>query len=162
MARLKVSTGRPYESPSSSKERRGVLRWSSEKPRHASQKTSMPLVKTSGKKSRLVGVGRSQPGVERLAVGELSFLSLKNFLVLMALASITVLLVLGLVRSNHQAVSYSYEISGLTGIRLNALEKNRQLKMEMAQMTSLDQLEKVAKETLGLVVPQKGQIVVID
>jgi hypothetical protein len=59
-------------------------------------------------------------------------------------------------------VAYGYEISGLTQTRLKALESNRQLKMELAQVTSLDQLEAVAKTALGLVVPQQGQIVVIE
>lgn len=83
-------------------------------------------------------------------------------MILATVAMVAVLVVLGLVRSNHQAVSHSYQLSHLTQQKLNLLETNRQLKAELAKVSSLAHLETVALETLGLVVPQKGQIVVID
>ncbi len=67
-----------------------------------------------------------------------------------------------LVRSNHLAVSHSYEISELTQNKMDLLEVNRQLKTELAQVSSLEHLEKAARETLGLITPRQGQIVVIE
>jgi|GEM_PF-1720138 len=93
----------------------------------------------------------------------LSFLSVRNFCVLAGLALVVILLVLGMVRSNHQAVAYSYEISELTQKKLQLLEENRSLSSELAQASSLPQLEKAVRNSLKkLIRPQQGQIVVID
>jgi hypothetical protein len=72
------------------------------------------------------------------------------------------LLVWGMVQSNHQAVAYSYELSELTQEKLRVLEINRQLKAELARTGSLDQLEIAARQKAGLITPKQGQIVVID
>lgn len=92
----------------------------------------------------------------------LSFLSVRNFCVLAGLALVVILLVLGMVRSNHQAVAYSYQISELTQKKLRLLEDNRSLSSELAQASSLPQLELAVKSGLNLISPQQGQIVVID
>lgn len=92
----------------------------------------------------------------------LSFLSVRNFCILAGLALVVILLVLGMVRSNHQAVAYSYEISELTQKKLQLLEENRSLSSELAQASSLPQLEKAVRNGLNLISPKQGQIVVID
>lgn len=92
----------------------------------------------------------------------LSFLSARNFCVLAGLALVVILLVLGMVRSNHQAVAYSYEISELTQKKLRLIETNRRLSSELAAISSLAQLEKATRTKLNLISPQQGQIVVID
>lgn len=92
----------------------------------------------------------------------LSFLSVRNFCVLAGLALVVILLVLGMVRSNHQAVAFSYEISELTQKKLKLIETNRRLGSELAAVSSLEQLEKATRTRLDLISPQQGQIVVID
>lgn len=95
----------------------------------------------------------------------LSFLSARNFCVLAGLALVVIMLVLCMVRSNHQAVAFSYEISDLTQKKLRLIEDNRSLSSELAQAGSLPQLEKATRSKLlhlNLTSPQQGQIVVID
>lgn len=92
----------------------------------------------------------------------LAFLSARDFFVLFAAAAAAIFVVGLLVRSNHLAVSHSYEISELTQTKMDLLEVNRQLKTELAQVASLEHLEKAARETLGLITPRQGQIVVIE
>ena len=94
--------------------------------------------------------------------GPLSFLSARQTMLLATVALVSVLVVWGLMRSNHQAVAHSYELSHLTQKKVTLLEDNRQLKAELARVSSLVHLESAAASTLGLVVPQNGQIVVID
>ena len=40
-------------------------------------------------------------------------------------------------------------------------QENRELKLELAKMTSPDRLEALARQRLGLVTPEKGQVVVL-
>ena len=40
-------------------------------------------------------------------------------------------------------------------------QENRELKVELATMTSPDRLEAMARQRLGLVQPEKGQVVVL-
>lgn len=97
-----------------------------------------------------------------MVVPDLSSLSLRKFLVLSGLGMGLVLVILGLVLSSHMAVSHSYDLSGLIQDKIRLVEVNRQLKTELARFSSLDQLEVVARETLSMVTPQQGQIVVIE
>lgn len=100
--------------------------------------------------------------VPDIPTSPLSFMSVRNFCILAGLALVVILLVLGMVRSNHQAVAYSYEISELTQRKLQLLEENRSLSSELAQASSLPQLEKAVRNGLNLISPKQGQIVVID
>lgn len=141
---------------------RGGLSWA--------QSSSAAAVSPIGERLRLSQRSRRPaavsvsptPTISDIEAGPLSFLSARQTMILATVAMVAVLVVLGLVRSNHQAVSHSYQLSHLTQQKLNLLETNRQLKAELAKVSSLAHLETVALETLGLVVPQKGQIVVID
>lgn len=103
-----------------------------------------------------------QPTVPDIVTPPLSFLPLRNFCVLAGLALMVILLVLGMVRSNHQAVAYSYEISELTQKKLRLMETNRRLSSELASVSALPQLERASRVHLNLISPQQGQIVVID
>jgi cell division protein FtsL len=95
-------------------------------------------------------------------VQPLPLLALRHFLILSAISIAVILLVWGLVHSNHLSVSLSYEISALTQERLALQETNRQLKTELTGVGSLAQLEEAALNVLGLITPNQGQIVVID
>jgi len=91
-----------------------------------------------------------------------SLLSLRHFIILSATALIGILLIFGLVRSNHLSLALSYEISSLTQERLTLQEINRQLKTELTGVGSLSQLEEAARNVLGLITPSQGQIVVVE
>jgi cell division protein FtsL len=89
-------------------------------------------------------------------------LPVRHFLILSAAVFAAVVLVWGLVRSNHLSVALSYEISALTQERLTLQEINHQLKTELTAVGSLAQLEEAARDVLGLVTPNQGRIVVIE
>ncbi len=97
-----------------------------------------------------------------IADGPLSFLTARQFCVLILVTLTAVMLVWGMIRSNHRAVGYSYEISRLTKQKTELLETNRRLNAELAGLVTLEQLEAVARDNLGLITPQQGQIVVIE
>ena len=142
----------------------GAMKWNG-KTRSNSKKESIPRIRLTRPESvRKAPETRyeAQPAVPDLAAPPLSFLSLRNFCLLTALAVMGVLLVWGMVRSNHQAINHGYEIYELTQKKTRLLETNRRLNAELISVSSLDQLEKVARENLGMITPQQGQIVVID
>jgi len=60
-----------------------------------------------------------------------------------------------------QVVQLGYVLS--TGSRLQSRleQENRELKIELATMTSPDRLESLARRRLGLRSPEKGQVVVL-
>jgi cell division protein FtsL len=97
-----------------------------------------------------------------LEVRPLPFLPARHFFILSAIVVVSIILVWGLVRSNHLSVALSYEISALTLEKLALQETNRQLKTELTGVGSLAQLEEAARNVLGLITPNQGQIVVID
>ena len=97
-----------------------------------------------------------------LEIQPLPFLPVRHFFILSAIVIVSILLVWGLVRSNHSSVALSYEISALTLEKLALQEINRQLKTELTGVGSLAQLEEAARNVLGLITPNQGQIVVID
>lgn len=69
---------------------------------------------------------------------------------------------LGIVWSNHQIVQTGYSISDLHKQKDQMSDYNRKLKVELANLTSLDRLERVAKTELGLVNPGPEQVQVIE
>ncbi|MDR2141136.1 MAG: cell division protein FtsL [Deltaproteobacteria bacterium] len=98
----------------------------------------------------------------RLPDETLSFLSARNFFLV---ATAVVILFLGLlvyIRVSHTQNELGMDISRLTNYQVQLQEENRRLKVELARLASLDDLEIVARRDLGLVSPSQGQIVVID
>ena len=160
MSVSRVKVGLPLDSPRAKVA--GAMKWSaSPRPR-----------REAAPRLRLERVGSRRPAVETetaapqatpdISAAPLTFLSSGHFAFLAGLVVLVLLLVWGMVQSNHQAVAYSYELSALTQEKLRVLEVNRQLKAELARIGSLDQLEIAAREKAGLITPKQGQIVVID
>jgi len=141
----------------------GAMKWNG-KTRSKKESSSPRIRLTRPESVRVAPETRfeAQPALPDIAAPPLSFLSLRNFCLLVALAMMVVLLVWGMVRSNHQAINHGYEIYELTQKKTRLLETNRRLNAELIRVSSLDQLEKVARENLGMITPQQGQIVVID
>lgn len=132
----------------------GGLKW-----RNALKGAAAPLRLGAGPRRVAEGAGDAPANI---AAQPLPFLSARNFLALVFFAALVILPVGRLAFSNHQSVAESYEISQLTQTKMDLLETNRRLKAELAALGSLTLLEKAARDTLGLVTPGEGQIVVID
>lgn len=161
MATSSVKVGRPLSGPT--RRTRGELAWVRPGRFSSGQAASRPLSREAAFRLRAgdssVDIALAAPD---MVVPALSSLSLRQFLTLAGLGTGLVLLILGLVISSHLAVSHSYDLSDLIQQKIGLVEVNRQLKTELARVSSLDQLEVVARETLSLVTPRPGQIVVID
>ena len=78
------------------------------------------------------------------------------------------LLVLGLIGAvlvhvwlRLQVVRMGYVLSTTSKLQTRLEQENRELKVELATMTSPDRLEALARRRLGLVQPEKGQVVVL-
>lgn len=164
MSISRVKVGLPIDSPGG--RLRGGVKWSDQsRSRHDQPRRTRLTVKTkpaTPKAKPALDPVAAPLAAPNISAGPLSFLSARHFLALVSLALVALLLVWFLVQSNHMAVAYSYEISDLTQQKLRLIETNRQLNAELAQASSLSQLEEVARAKLGLITPQQGQIVVID
>jgi cell division protein FtsL len=78
------------------------------------------------------------------------------------------LLVLGLIGAvlvhvwlRLQVVRMGYVLSTTSKLQTRLEQENRELKVELATMTSPDRLEALARQRLGLVQPENGQVVVL-
>ena len=60
-----------------------------------------------------------------------------------------------------QVVRMGYVLSTTSKLQARLEQENRELKVELATMTSPDRLEAMARQRLGLVQPEKGQVVVL-
>lgn len=158
MSTSRVMVGRPIDRPDG--RTRGGLKWSGQARSTKDRSRNVPVKTVLAKPA--VPPAAAPLAAPNLTADPLSFLSGRHFLALVTLALVGVLLVWGLMRSNHVAVAHSYEISDLTQQKLRLLETNRQLNTELARVSSLQQLEDAARGQLGLITPRQGQIVVID
>jgi cell division protein FtsL len=73
------------------------------------------------------------------------------------------LFILGLVHVwlRLQVVHMGYVLSTTTKLQGRLEQENRELKVEMASLTSPDRLEAMARRRLGLMPPEKGQVLVL-
>jgi cell division protein FtsL len=60
-----------------------------------------------------------------------------------------------------QVVQMGYVLSTISKFHGRLEQENRELKVELATLTSPDRLEALARNRLGLVPPEKGQIIVL-
>ncbi len=80
----------------------------------------------------------------------------------LALAAVPPLLVLlAAIWANLETVRLGYQLAKVGRQRETLLERNRQLRMERAQATSLARVDTIARRTLGLVPPSPEQILLI-
>ncbi len=99
--------------------------------------------------------GNRKPKVSFLAQGNRLFLACSTALVFVAFA-------LAFVWTNYQAIQMGYLTSNLHQERTQMIELNRKLKVELANLSSLDRLEKTATKDLGLVTPKPEQLQVVE
>lgn len=60
-----------------------------------------------------------------------------------------------------QVVHLGYILSTTSKLQNQLEQENRELKVELATLTSPDRLEAMARARLGLVEPEKGQVVIL-
>lgn len=60
-----------------------------------------------------------------------------------------------------QVVYMGYVLSTTTKLQNQLEQENRQLKVEIATLTSPERLQAMARSRLGLMPPQKGQVIVL-
>lgn len=63
--------------------------------------------------------------------------------------------------SHHQIISLSYEISQASREAQELLQDNKKLRVEWAALKSPRRIEKMASQELGLVSPQKEQLIIV-
>ena len=69
--------------------------------------------------------------------------------------------VLGHVWLRLQVVRMGYVLSTMSKLQARLERENRELKIELATLTSPDRLDALARQRLGLTAPEKGQIIVL-
>jgi cell division protein FtsL len=60
-----------------------------------------------------------------------------------------------------QVVHMGYVLSTTNKLENQLEQENRELKVELATLTSPDRLEAMARKRLGLVPPEKGQVIIL-
>lgn len=60
-----------------------------------------------------------------------------------------------------QVIHVGYVLSTTSKVRSQLEQENRELKLELATLTSPDRLEEKARARLGLRAPEKGQVVIL-
>ena len=84
-----------------------------------------------------------------------------RFLLLASLSLCLIAAVLVHVWLRLQVVHMGYVLSTTSKLQSRLEQENRELKIELATMTSPDRLEALARRRLGLVPPEKGQVIVL-
>ena len=60
-----------------------------------------------------------------------------------------------------QVLRMGYMLSTTSRLQTRLEQENRELKVELATLTSPDRLEALARHRLGLAAPEKGQVIVL-
>ena len=86
---------------------------------------------------------------------------LQNFFTTILMGLCFVSLALLQVWLRLQAVHLGYVLSTTTKLQKQLKQENRELRLELATLTSPEHLEKMARLRLGLREPEKGQVVIL-
>lgn len=84
-----------------------------------------------------------------------------HFLAAFFLTLCLVILALVHVWLRLRVVHMGYVLSTTSKLQSQLEQENRELKVELATLTSPDRLEAMARRRLGLVSPEKGQVVIL-
>ncbi|MGN6732218.1 MAG: cell division protein FtsL [Candidatus Binatia bacterium] len=85
----------------------------------------------------------------------------RHFVCVAGLALVLVGVVLVHVWLRLQVVKTGYVLATATKLQARLEQENRELQIELATLTSPDRLESSARRRLGLVPPEKGQVIVL-
>ncbi len=69
--------------------------------------------------------------------------------------------ILGHVWLRLQVVHMGYVLSTASKLQSRLEQENRELKVELATLTTRDRIEEMARRRLGLTAPQKGQVTIL-
>ena len=67
----------------------------------------------------------------------------------------------GAIWANNETVRLGYQLVKVNQQRETMVEKQRQLQMEYAQAAALSRVEKIARQSLGLVPPTLDQVILV-
>ncbi|MBW2621486.1 MAG: cell division protein FtsL [Deltaproteobacteria bacterium] len=98
--------------------------------------------------------GNAKRAVSFWAGGYRLFLALSFLIMLIAFTMV-------LVSINHQSVQTGYDITRLNKEQIRLMDLNAKLKVEFANLTALDRLDRLARDSLGLAAPRPDQVTVI-
>ena len=87
--------------------------------------------------------------------------SVRQFVWPTLLAAILVGVVLAHVWLRLQVVKTGYVLSTASKLQSRLEQENRELQIELATLTSPDRLEALARRRLGLMAPEKGQVIIL-
>jgi cell division protein FtsL len=105
---------------------------------------------------------RRMPGAKReLSPRHEHKLNRRHFVCVAVLALVLVGVVLVHVWLRLQVVKTGYVLATATKLQTRLEQENRELQIELATLTSPDRLESLARRRLGLVPPEKGQVIVL-
>lgn len=76
-------------------------------------------------------------------------------------ALLVVGILLGYLWQQVQATRMGYKIEELKRVKAGLAEANRELQLEATRLRSLDRIESISKTQLGLVFPEKDEIVLL-
>jgi|KBSSwiStaDraftv2_1062776.scaffolds.fasta_scaffold119698_3 cell division protein FtsL len=116
----------------------------------AASNSAQSLKLSSVKRARAERPARGERGTRR-----------RRFLLLASLTLGLIGAVLVHVWLRLQVVHMGYVLSTTSKLQGRLEQENRELKLELATMTSPDRLEALARKRLGLVPPEKGQVIVL-
>jgi cell division protein FtsL len=85
----------------------------------------------------------------------------RHFVCVAGLALVLIGVVLVHVWLRLQVVKTGYVLATATKLQARLEQENRELQIELATLTSPDRLESLARRRLGLVPPEKGQVIVL-
>jgi cell division protein FtsL len=88
-------------------------------------------------------------------------LNRRHFVCVAVLALVLVGVVLVHVWLRLQVVKTGYVLATATKLQARLEQENREQQIELATLTSPDRLESLARRRLGLVPPEKGQVIVL-
>ncbi|HDR14582.1 MAG TPA: cell division protein FtsL [Desulfobacteraceae bacterium] len=88
-------------------------------------------------------------------------LTARQMLIVVATVIIFMTCSIGYVWSNFEGTQLGYSISRLKSEERQLLNRNKQLKVELAYLKSSERLERIALEKLGMKWPSRDQIVVL-
>ncbi|MFH1138925.1 MAG: cell division protein FtsL [Pseudomonadota bacterium] len=117
----------------------------------------MPAARTEQVKADFMTVrkGNRKMTASFFAAGDRLFFACSTAAILMVFSLL-------FVWSNYQSIQAGYSITALIKEQVRLTDLNRKYKVEMANLASLDRLEQVARDQLGLVPPGPEQVQVIE
>ncbi|MDR1546893.1 MAG: cell division protein FtsL [Deltaproteobacteria bacterium] len=101
-------------------------------------------------------------GLELEPSQPLGQLSTSRFMIISGLTAFVVLCLLGFVSLAIRQNSLGRDVSKLMTERTRLAQRNRELLIALDRLTVFEDLERVARDSLGLVSPSKGQIEIVE